>query len=60
MRTIYVKPGMESVDVDLTTALLGVSLPVDNDGEHDGWGEAKPRQEDYEETEEGPTYGSIW
>ena len=42
MRKTYITPSIHTTETE-TFQALAVSLPIDNDEEHDGWADAKPR-----------------
>lgn len=61
MKAKYIKPSMHISDVQPVSFLAG-SIVIDNNGEHDGWADAKPRIEEEEEElfEETAVYGDLW
>lgn len=61
MKAKYIKPCICISEIEAVTFLAG-SIVIDNNGEHDGWADAKPRIEDEEENlfEETAVYGDLW
>ena len=58
MRAKYIKPCI-NVSETAAISLLASSLQIDNDSEHDGWADAKPRN--YEDSDTPPSeYGNLW
>ncbi len=61
MRKTYITPSIYTTEVG-TFQVLAASLPIDNDEEHDGWADAKPRSDnkDADLSEEVSGYGDLW
>mgnify|MGYP003414911268 CR=1 FL=1 len=61
MRKTYIAPSIYIAESEPVHA-LAASLPVDNEGEHDGWADAKPRSDnkDADLSEEVSGYGDLW
>ena len=58
MRAKYIKPSVNISEIS-TINLLAGSLQIDNDSEHDGWADAKPRST--EDSDTNPSeYGNLW
>ena len=60
MRKTYITPSIYITEIG-TFQALAVSLPIDNDEEHDGWADAKPRIKTKKAPiEEAEEYGDLW
>ena len=60
MRKTYITPSIYITEIE-TFQALAVSLPIDNDEEHDGWADAKPRIKTKKAPiEEAEEYGDLW
>lgn len=61
MRKAYIAPSIHITEIESALA-LATSLPVDNEGEHDGWADAKPRSDNKNADlpEDVSGYGDLW
>lgn len=58
-KATYIKPQCFIIEI-MPTQLLAESLKVDKDDEHDDWGEAKPRFEEFEPCDSSALIENLW